>query len=512
MYMVLTGRRITPYRRILLGLSVSDFLCSLVYPWQAFLVPSDTSSTVWAIGNDQTCTFLGFGQQIFFTSIIYNSMLSLYFLLSVRFGISNAMIAKHYEVFMHLLPVGWSLVTALIGIGLGVFHELPLGQGCWIHDYPEGCGGSDCKDHWIALVFGGIPAIAAFLMIVINNLLVFLHVRNTIQRSRRLFRRSVPTISGANSSGVVSASSANASHDSDDNNNANNNAEPRNAEGQSTSSPFARTKSLSASFIIRRRKKKLKSKDAQLQRIREVARQATFYVVAFMATYLTSGVVQILGAYGYDRNDERALFPLLVLQALFLPSQGFFNHLVYIRPSLLRTRRDYPNESWWWVYRRALLGERIQPTKDAVKRRPSSSDFGLLIDIYVHGSTPVRRSTDQRPILQSIGMANNQYEQHWTKDDVDSLNNLGGIGNRGHFMDVVQLDVDDNHNPSADDGAGSNVTSNDDNHSPNVVVQTTNDHDHDGEVGPDAHGPSRTCEEDGKADALLSPPSSLEKL
>ena len=68
-FMVLTARKTTPYRRILLGLSVSDFLCSLVYPWQAFLVPQATSYRIWAIGNDRTCAFLGFSLQIFFASI-----------------------------------------------------------------------------------------------------------------------------------------------------------------------------------------------------------------------------------------------------------------------------------------------------------------------------------------------------------------------------------------------------------------------------------------------------------
>jgi hypothetical protein len=133
-YKVLTGRRTTPYRRILLGLSSADFLCSLIYPLQAFLLPKETSNRVYAVGNHASCNFLGFAQQSFFASILYNSMLSVYFLLTVRFGLSNEVVGKKYEPWMHALSIGYPLITAVIGVSMNMFHQLELGHGCkWMH-------------------------------------------------------------------------------------------------------------------------------------------------------------------------------------------------------------------------------------------------------------------------------------------------------------------------------------------------------------------------------------------
>lgn len=127
---VLTGKHTTPYRRILLGLSSADFLCSLTYPLQSFLLPSDSSQRVYAVGNDATCSFLGFAQQSFFASIFYNSMLSCYFLLTVRVGLSNEVVGRKYEPWMHALSIGYPVLTAIIGVSLTMFHELELGHGC----------------------------------------------------------------------------------------------------------------------------------------------------------------------------------------------------------------------------------------------------------------------------------------------------------------------------------------------------------------------------------------------
>ena len=128
-WMVLTAKRKTPYRRILLGLSCSDILASFVYPWQSFLVPKATSQRVWAIGNDATCSALGFGQQVFFSSVWYNCMLSLYFLLTVRQGIKDPVLARRWEPFMHAISIGFPLITATMGAAIGWYHEVEIGHG-----------------------------------------------------------------------------------------------------------------------------------------------------------------------------------------------------------------------------------------------------------------------------------------------------------------------------------------------------------------------------------------------
>lgn len=417
-FMVLTARKTTPYRRILLGLSVSDFLCSLIYPWQAFLVPKATSYRIWAIGNDQTCMFLGFGQQIFFASILYNSMLSLYFLLTVRYGMSNPHVAQKYEVYMHLVGIGYPVLAAFIGLGVGLFHELEVGHGCWVNDYPEGCETvcenmsmqpcTQCTDYIFALFFGFVPSILAFAMIVTNNTLVYLHVRNTIQKSRRRFK-------AATSAAQQTCSSATGINSS--------------LISNTNSKTKSRRSSITASIKRKVTRQRRRAPDPQLKRIRAVAVQACWYVAAFMMTYMASIIVRCLEVAGFGAEDEARLFPLLVIEAILLPSQGLFNLCVYIRPSFQRTRRDYPNETFGWVFRRALYGEIIKPVKDEPKRRPSSSDFGGMVLHDTRGQV--------QSILQIFHL-DHLYDPYWSGEDEIFDENLGNDG-------VLVNDADDEH-------------------------------------------------------------------
>lgn len=81
-------KKATPYDRLMLGLSGFDIVASLTYILTPFILPQETSMRVWARGTDGTCTFLGFLSQLSFAAVFYNCMLSFYYLLTVRFGVS----------------------------------------------------------------------------------------------------------------------------------------------------------------------------------------------------------------------------------------------------------------------------------------------------------------------------------------------------------------------------------------------------------------------------------------
>ena len=310
-YMVLKDRKHTPYRRILLGMSICDIFSSLVYPWQSFLVPAATSQRVWAIGNGVTCNMMGFLQQCAFSNIWYNGMLSVYFLLTVKFGVRPGVLAKRYEPFMHAISLGYPILTASIGVGMGVYDEIELGAGCWVTNYPKGCGcsgmktGPCCQSDTIAWIFAGIPTMAIFFMILVNNVLVVCYVWHTIQTSQAGMDRSV-------------------------------------RESMQRSSQ--------------------QRPNHQSERIKAVATQGFLYVAAFLTCSVSTWCLRIMESLSFDAEDEYQLFPLLLIQNLLLPLQGFFNCFIYVRPSFLRSRRDYPHESKYWCFRRALLGEKVSPT------------------------------------------------------------------------------------------------------------------------------------------------------
>jgi len=340
MHLVYTGRNTNAsaksttgtscYRRILFGLSVCDFISSAVIPWQAFLVPAATSPRVWAIGTPQTCSGLGFLQQLAFSNIWYNGCLSCFFLLTVRWGVKEQVLARRYEPWMHLFSLGYPLITACVGLGMGVYDEVELGQGCWVTNYPKGCeaecpddgfaDGDCCLSPQIAWAFAGIPSFLSFMAILMNNLVVYCHVRRTIPRN------------------------------ADDNNNNNNNTSRK--------------------------------------RVQAVATQASLYVGGFLLCYLPSMSLRIMESLNFDAQDEYKLFPLLVLQSILLPLQGCLNCFIFIRPTYLRVRKTYPQQSRFWALRRALYGDKVKPT-----------DFGSSTDRNGMGGSSANHHNPTNPLV-----------------------------------------------------------------------------------------------------------------
>lgn len=351
-YLVTSEKKKSPYRRLLLGMSLCDIFFSITLPLQAFLLPKETSQRVWAIGSSGSCTALGFAQQFAFSAMIYNGFLSYYFLLTVRYGWKHQQLSKCIEPCMHGISIGFPLVTATVGAVKGFYHEVELGPGCWISDYPEGCNlpGSeiDCTSPTWAWMFGGSILIFVVLSLLVNNALLYWHVRSTIQVSKR--RSSVriieESINFSMKDGVMeSACSSN----------------PSSALKGPDSSRWSLTGTPTPSV-----------EDSQTRRVRAVATQAFLYVGSFVTAYVWTAILRIMESLEFDAEDEASIFPILVLQALFVPIQGFFNLLVYVRPRYLRARVDFPKESRYWAFRRALFGNKVKPIS-SVRITPGST-------------------------------------------------------------------------------------------------------------------------------------------
>ena len=347
------------YHRILFGLSCSDLLMSVVISLQPFLGHSDNperftlnSTRIWAIGNGATCSVLGFWQHISSMNVWYNGMLSVYFLLSVKFGIRQRDLSRHYEPYMHLISIGIPLVTASIGAGLGIYDEQSVGIGCYISNYPKGCvykeservalslggdGDDDsslpplCSDDAIMLLMVALPTAVIFLSTLINHLLVYCHVRNTIKRSMAYLS-----------------------------------SYQQQNQNQSCAMEFS-----TASLAPTQRSSRRSQTDRYVERIRAVGTQAILYVSAFIVT-LTPTV--ILKSMDLRPKDENRIFVLLVTQATLLPLQGFFNFFIYVRPTYVRVREEFPSENIVWAHRRALYGAKVHPTDSGDESTPSPSN------------------------------------------------------------------------------------------------------------------------------------------
>merc|ERR1719393_995807 len=93
------------------------------------------------------------------------------------------------------------------------------------------------------------------------------------------------------------------------------------------------------------------------QLIREVAIQGMLYVAAWLLTIFPAILLSILDAT--DESDQSRLFPLLVLNSMLLPLQGFSNVFIYVRPSYRRFRSRNPDKPAWFVLKQALFDPNI---------------------------------------------------------------------------------------------------------------------------------------------------------
>jgi hypothetical protein len=120
-------RRTRAYHRLVGGLSLLDFSCSLWLSLTTWPIPR-SSGVLWASGTDATCRLQGFFIQLGVASTLYNASLSLYFVLVICRGWKEHQV-REIEPYLHAIPILWALGTASAGLGLGVYGSADL--WCW---------------------------------------------------------------------------------------------------------------------------------------------------------------------------------------------------------------------------------------------------------------------------------------------------------------------------------------------------------------------------------------------
>jgi hypothetical protein len=76
----------------------------------------------------------------------------------------------------------------------------------------------------------------------------------------------------------------------------------------------------------------------------------------------------------------------------FLPSQGFFNFVIFIKPRYCAARRNFPDFSPWWALREAIWNPapKHQRSNDVAKRRIPLNVNQLCSDVR----EPLEKVTD----------------------------------------------------------------------------------------------------------------------
>lgn len=281
------------HHRILFGMSLADMISSFC----TFLgrVPATRGDDVFpGYGNPALCTAQGFFYQSILSVVAYNFSLALYYLLLVRYNLSEPTLKK-LEIIMHAFSVLVFVGSAVTLSSIRMFN--PDYFLCFINSSPPGCV-SDCdRGHSPSLfrwLFFYGPAWTMIFLISAMMLLLYWTVRNQEGRMDR-FRF---------------------------NGQATNHSNPPPDHSNTSENQHTKVRQTTGTTDNR-------------ERSRRVAVQGLWYTLPFYLTWIFPLTAHALGPDWIGQKGT----PLLILVAIFLPLQGFMNAIVYARP-MLQSRLD----------------------------------------------------------------------------------------------------------------------------------------------------------------------------
>lgn len=162
-------------QRLLCAMVMIDMTSYLMWIFADVLMPKDASSFLFkTYGSKNTCSAQGFILQFNISSMIYNAILSFYYLLVIKYSWKPANLLK-LEKWMHLFPIAFGLITASITLGLNSFHA--ASWNCWIAAPPEEKTKKYHLVSWLRMGEFYIPLWICILISLINMFRVYLHVK-----------------------------------------------------------------------------------------------------------------------------------------------------------------------------------------------------------------------------------------------------------------------------------------------------------------------------------------------
>jgi len=136
--MILRRRKIRlalVHNRLLMGMSICDILGSIGYLTASAATPREKVDQVYgAVGTESTCTFQGAMISFSFASPPYNAMLSIYYLMVIRYEM-RAEVINVCEKFMHLFVLTLTAFSVISGVAFELYANSG-GIYCSIVPYP----------------------------------------------------------------------------------------------------------------------------------------------------------------------------------------------------------------------------------------------------------------------------------------------------------------------------------------------------------------------------------------
>ena len=343
-------RRSDTYHRLLLAMSICDLMMSGGIFMSTWPMPREVPNVWGNVGTTQTCTAQGFFEQFGVSTVMYSASLSIYYLITIRSGRSASSRARirRLEPYLHAVPLSFGLATAVAGLFLRAYNYGLW--DCWIAPYPPGCkeswrngGTTDCVRgdnaslyQWL---FDLIPKWTSILIVTVNMVLVYLHVRRQEVISERWSSRTrnpssvgglLGSARGSTTSASASASHQRASVSSSVAADASIRSTPRPRPSTASSVPSQE----SGDGPSQRAQRTARSRSS-LSASRQIAHQSYLYVGALWITWLPVIVLR-----GTQLASGVTYYWMLIWVSLSIPTQGMWNVLVYLRPRWLQKRKE----------------------------------------------------------------------------------------------------------------------------------------------------------------------------
>ncbi len=329
----------TPYRRIILGLSISDIFFSLAFLTGPLSVPE--SKVSWTADHEVTsCKANGFILQVGATAVgLHTCYLCFYYLCKLKYRMSDEAFTYKLEGKIRAVIVVFCLAAGIVPLVMDAYHTTSvLKSFCTISPVPTGCliepevvGECDSahgkRDSILKTIFiTGIHSIT-FLGIIVMMALLYRHTYTLNQFVKRETEVHVPTrLRSGNFNSGTSVDVEEIPLSNDENTNV---EHAEKDEENNIGVPQETLQNISRLYH------------------KEMTIQAASYVVACFIIY-TPTMVSLL----FDKAPDF----LLAVAMFTFPIGGFLNILVYTRPKVAELRRAHPTCSWmrgFWLVLKA---------------------------------------------------------------------------------------------------------------------------------------------------------------
>ena len=394
--MIVRSKNRSPYSRIIFGLSFCDILHSIGLLLSPLLAPMGTKNAAWALGNVESCEFIGFILNIGICGVpFYTAFLALYFDQRVRKKVTPKEFASGVEIGIHIVLWFYPVAGGIYGLFQNYFNPVGKGNMCTFADQPFNCSNKnslvECERagrsaRKLRIVYQSfIPYTVALLIMVVSFTRLTLHV----YRQEKMFQPSKEVKKKKDNKVIHGIHAKNANDKSNDvhgtvaiGNEAKKNVSSLETKQISTK-PMNSTTNPSEKRIYSNEEGRLVTLQQKNSTIevnnhrprqqrsplaKKALVQSLLYISVYFLTYGVPMVISYTSIAGVKLQNNNIL---IVWRSIVWPLGGIFNVFIYTRPKIetLRKRDEYKNSSWFKLFWKVIRGggEMIPSAKKQAK-------------------------------------------------------------------------------------------------------------------------------------------------